>query len=376
MIALLNQSGNTTYGLRKYILDTEADLKDLPTENILMGSTATVIDTGKEYVFSAKRKQWLISKYAASGGGLTGTGSVGEQIKVSVVDGAIQAELLDGTVGRNKINEAFETDLSNLEKSTAATQEKITSLEETDSQLQEKDTELAEQIKTVKEQVDNIDVSSQINSAIAALNLADTYAAKSKVDTLIAEDEGKSARTIANEELVKQLIPENANASLDTLKEIADWIQHHPEDATAINTAIKKLQEQVGAEDPASGLIKDVRELQKASCDTSSVQALIDRSIAAEVKRVNDIIGTPDEGKTIQQEIEELRGYSPITEDEIDFMFGTGIFDGKYYVDGQLATGTYKDKYYVDGEVADGLVKDTLYDNGSQVSLLYSSVLR
>lgn len=49
MIVLLNQSGNTTYGLRKYILDTEADVENLPTENILMGSEATVIDSGKKY---------------------------------------------------------------------------------------------------------------------------------------------------------------------------------------------------------------------------------------------------------------------------------------------------------------------------------------
>lgn len=112
MVTLLEQSGNTTYGLRKYILDTEADVKDLPKEDVLMGSTATVIDSGKEYVFSSQRKEWLLDKSSVGGS----IGSTGEQIKVS---GVIQAELLDGTIGRNKINEAFETDLRNLEKSTA-----------------------------------------------------------------------------------------------------------------------------------------------------------------------------------------------------------------------------------------------------------------
>lgn len=73
MITLLEQSGNTTYGLRKYILDTEADVKDLPTEDILMGSTATVIDNGKEYVFSSKRKEWRLSK-ASSVGDIGSTG--------------------------------------------------------------------------------------------------------------------------------------------------------------------------------------------------------------------------------------------------------------------------------------------------------------
>lgn len=63
-----------------------------------------------------------------------------------------------------------------------------------------------------------------------------------KVDTLIGTDTGKSARTIANEELAKQLIPENANESLDTLAEVAAWIQAHPGDASAMNAAITKLQ--------------------------------------------------------------------------------------------------------------------------------------
>ncbi len=67
-----------------------------------------------------------------------------------------------------------------------------------------------------------------------------------KVDTLIGTDTGKSARTIANEELAKQLIPENAKESLDTLAELAAWIQAHPDDVTAINKAISDLTALVG----------------------------------------------------------------------------------------------------------------------------------
>lgn len=67
-----------------------------------------------------------------------------------------------------------------------------------------------------------------------------------KVSTLIGNDAGKSARTIANEELAAQLIPENAAESLNTLQEIAQWIQDHPGDASAMNTAIEALQTKVG----------------------------------------------------------------------------------------------------------------------------------
>lgn len=41
---------------------------------------------------------------------------------------------------------------------------------------------------------------------------------------------------------VKQLIPESAQESLDTLSEIAAWIQDHPDDASAMNAAITALQ--------------------------------------------------------------------------------------------------------------------------------------
>ena len=60
-----------------------------------------------------------------------------------------------------------------------------------------------------------------------------------KVNTLVGEDSDKSVRTIANEELAAQLIPGNADKSLNELKEIAAWIQQHPEDASAMNKAIQ-----------------------------------------------------------------------------------------------------------------------------------------
>lgn len=67
-----------------------------------------------------------------------------------------------------------------------------------------------------------------------------------KIATLIGSDASKSVRTIANEELAAQLIPSSAKESLDTLQEIAAWIQNHPDDAAAMNTAITNLQTLVG----------------------------------------------------------------------------------------------------------------------------------
>lgn len=61
-----------------------------------------------------------------------------------------------------------------------------------------------------------------------------------KVTTLIGSDSNKSARDIAAEETAK--IVAGADASYDTLKEIADWISSHTTDAAAMNSAIVALQ--------------------------------------------------------------------------------------------------------------------------------------
>ena len=110
-----------------------------------------------------------------------------------------------------------------------------------------------------------IEVSNEINAAKAALEakigtvaegktlaglIADNATAiedhktavDAKVTTLIGSDVNKSVRTIANEELAAQLIPSNAAESLDTLQEIAAWIQKHPGDASAMNSAIEALK--------------------------------------------------------------------------------------------------------------------------------------
>ena len=86
-----------------------------------------------------------------------------------------------------------------------------------------------------KAQVSESDLDAALTAVLAA------KAAKADVDTLIGTDTGKSVRAIANEELAAQLIPEGAQESLDTLTEIAQWIQDHPDDAAAMNTAIAKL---------------------------------------------------------------------------------------------------------------------------------------
>lgn len=108
-----------------------------------------------------------------------------------------------------------------------------------------------------------------------------------KVDTLIGSDTGKSARTIANEELAKQLIAENAQESLDTLAEIAAWIQSHPEDAAALNASIAELREMVNGFNTALSGVN-----QKAADNATAIGALQETAADHEtrVKALEDTV--------------------------------------------------------------------------------------
>ena len=119
-----------------------------------------------------------------------------------------------------------------------------------------------------KAQVSETDLDSALTAVLAA------KAAKTDVDTLIGSDTGKSVRAIANEELAAQLIPEGAQESLNTLTEIAQWIQSHPDDAAAMNTAIAKLNgivAGIGGEDD----------------DYATVMAAIEGKIAAAMESIS-----------------------------------------------------------------------------------------
>ena len=100
----------------------------------------------------------------------------------------------------------------------------------------------------VGEVADGKTVVQMIADAQAAATYDDTALA-GRVSTLEGNDAGKSVRTIANEELAAQLVADGAKESLDTLAEIAAWIQSHPDDASAMNQAIVALQNKVDTSD-------------------------------------------------------------------------------------------------------------------------------
>lgn len=82
------------------------------------------------------------------------------------------------------------------------------------------------------------------DAAGSAQTLADEN--KTKVNTLIGSDSNKSVRDIAIAVLTEKLIAENADEALNTLEEIAAWIQSHPDDASTMNAAITAVKQNLG----------------------------------------------------------------------------------------------------------------------------------
>ena len=109
--------------------------------------------------------------------------------------------------------------------------------------------------------------------------------------SIIGSDTGKTIRQIATEELAAQLIPSGAQQSLDTLQEIADWIQSHPDDASAMNTDIRRV----------SGWVVEV----------SAHVATIESTIANLDSRIQQVIAAYITGTTNQISI--TNGGSQIT---------------------------------------------------------------
>lgn len=123
------------------------------------------------------------------------------------------------------------------------------------------------------------DVNGLQSALDAKATASDVTNLSGKVTTLIGSDASKSVRTIANEELAAQLIPENAQESLDTLAEIAAWIQAHPKDASAMNAAIEALQTKVGDTSVDNQITTAINALKNGD-----IKAAIDRITTLESK--------------------------------------------------------------------------------------------
>lgn len=88
---------------------------------------------------------------------------------------------------------------------------------------------------------------------ITPAQVAELGQLRTDLNGIIGNDTGMSARQIAAEEVAK--VVASAPENLDTLKEIADWIQDHPTSYTEIIDRVEVLETGVGnLEDEISAL--------------------------------------------------------------------------------------------------------------------------
>lgn len=86
MMNLIFQSGRKAYGVNHYVIDTEDEVSNLPTD-CAMGSAATVIATGNNYILNGQ-KAWVKQPESSSS---SSSGSEGEiiELNTSADDGII-----------------------------------------------------------------------------------------------------------------------------------------------------------------------------------------------------------------------------------------------------------------------------------------------
>lgn len=119
---------------------------------------------------------------------------------------------------------------------------------------------------------------SELNQSISDL--------ESTVATLVGTHENESVDDIVAAKVAELLIPENAQESLDTLQEIADWIQSHPNDVATINSDISDLQTRVGNLETTVGTFTPVAD---KYLDVSSAITYLDNSMDTLDGKVSEI---------------------------------------------------------------------------------------
>ena len=222
--------------------------------------------------------------------------------------------------------------------------------------------------KAVKDYVDNL-VTGGIGAlgalakkdAVTETELGDALKKKindaaAQASTLVGEDASKSARAIAAEEVAK--IVDGADASFDTLKEIADWISGHKTDAASMNSAIKALEAIVdgigGTDEPATVVAYvtaaidalKIGDYAKAADLTAAVARITDLE-----SKVGVLNGGADVAGSVAKALADAKAYADGLAKNYDAKGAadTALASAKTYADGKAATAETNAKTYADG---------------------------
>ena len=175
-------------------------------------------------------------------------------------------------------------------------------------------------------------------------------AVDAKVNTLVGDDAGKSARTIANEELAAQLLSGKADADFKTLQDLAAWLEDHPEDVATINTNIQNLQRLVGTlptDATATDIVGYIAEAVKAEKDRAE---LAEKGLDDRLKVVEGAVG---EGGSVATQISNAIAELDAVEKSADVDTGKGLQVEVTEVDGKITkvalTGDFSETYDAKG---------------------------
>lgn len=178
--------------------------------------------------------------------------------------------------------------------------------------------------------------------------------------TLVGDDDSKSARAIAAEEVAK--IVDGADSSFDTLKEIADWISGHKTDAASMNSAIVALEaivDGIGGEgekatvvayvDAAIEALK-IGDYAKAADLTEAVGRIATLETA-----MNKVNGGDDVDGSIAKALKDAKAYAKSYADGLAKNYDAAgaadaaLASAKTYADGKASTAETNAKAYADG---------------------------
>ena len=170
-----------------------------------------------------------------------------------------------------------------------------------------------------------------INEALdSKLEASDLSALEGKVATLIGADADKSVRTIASEEVAK--IVDGAPKTFDTLKEIADWIEKHPESVAEINSRLTSVEGSVstlsstveGLGTSVEGLESKDAELEASIGEATGKIGTLEATIGnAESGLVKDIKDNATAISTVDGKVDSLTGRVSANEGAIETLNGS-----------------------------------------------------
>ena len=74
MFTIAKNSNKIAYGIKHFVVDTEAELEEIPLISVFSGSTAFVVEKSARYMLNNKR-EWIKVSTASSGGSSGGSGN-------------------------------------------------------------------------------------------------------------------------------------------------------------------------------------------------------------------------------------------------------------------------------------------------------------